>query len=253
MSKFKPLKKALKKITRSKFATLLVSRLLYLYVKFTFATSRWEIRGLDNILNTWMEEGNFILVGWHGRALMMPMIFKKNYHPEMRALVSLHNDGRIIAGILEKCGIKTIGGSTSNNAKGAAVNIMHTLNNKISVTIIPDGPRGPRMRMSMSPVYFAHKTGKPLIGMVYSAKKAKIIEKAWDKMMIPAPFNQGIYLISEPFYVPKDADEKDLERYRLDFEKIMNNLNDEADRAMGIPPILPSDCVKTKKHPAEKK
>lgn len=253
MSKFKPLKKALKKITRSKFATLLVSRLLYLYVKFTFATSRWEIRGLDNILNTWMEEGNFILVGWHGRALMMPMIFKKNYHPEMRALVSLHNDGRIIAGILEKCGIKTIGGSTSNNAKGAAVNIMHTLNNKISVTIIPDGPRGPRMRMSMSPVYFAHKTGKPLIGMVYSAQKAKIIEKAWDKMMIPAPFNQGIYLISEPFYVPKDADEKDLERYRLDFEKIMNDLNDEADRAMGIPPILPGDNIKTKKHTAEKK
>lgn len=253
MSKFKPLKKALKKITRSKFVTRFVSRLLYLYVKFTFATSRWEIRGLDNILNTWMEEGNFILVGWHGRALMMPMIFKKNYHPEMRALVSLHNDGRIIAGILEQCGIKTIGGSTSSNAKGAAVNIMHTLNNKISVTIIPDGPRGPRMRMSMSPVYFAHKTGKPLIGMVYSAQKAKIIEKAWDKMMIPAPFNQGIYLISEPFYVPKEADEKELEQYRLDFEKIMNNLNDEADRAMGIPQILPGDNVKIKKHPAEKK
>lgn len=253
MSKSKPLKKALKKITRSKFVTRLVSRLLYLYVKFTFATSRWEIRGLDNILNTWMEEGNFILVGWHGRALMMPMIFKKNYHPEMRALVSLHNDGRIIAGILEQCGIKTIGGSTSSNAKGAAVNIMHTLNNKISVTIIPDGPRGPRMRMSMSPVYFAHKTGKPLIGMVYSAQKAKIIEKAWDKMMIPAPFNQGIYLISEPFYVPKEADEKKLEQYRLDFEKIMNDLNDEADRAMGIPQILPGDNVKIKKHPAEKK
>lgn len=253
MSKSKPLKKALKKITRSKFVTRLVSRLLYLYVKFTFATSRWEIRGLDNILNTWMEEGNFILVGWHGRALMMPMIFKKNYHPEMRALVSLHNDGRIIAGILERCGIKTIGGSTSSNAKGAAVSIMHTLNNRISVTIIPDGPRGPRMRMSMSPVYFAHKTGKPLIGMVYSAQKAKIIEKAWDKMMIPAPFNQGIYLISEPFYVPKEADEKELEQYRLNFEKIMNNLNDEADRAMGIPQIMPGDNIKIKKHPTEKK
>lgn len=253
MAKFKPLKKALKKITKSRFVTSLVGSLLYLYVKFVFLTSKWEIRGLDNILNTWMEKGNFILIGWHGRALMMPLVFKKNYYPEMRALVSLHNDGRIIAGILEHCGIKTIGGSTSSNAKGAAVNIMHTLNNKISVTIIPDGPRGPRMRMSMSPVYFAHKTGRPLIGMIYSAKKAKIIEKSWDKMMIPAPFNQGIYLISEPFYVPADASEHDLEKYRLEFEKIMNKMNEEVDREMSIPQILPGDEVKHKKHSAEKK
>lgn len=253
MSNFKPLKKIVKKITKSRFVTNLVSDILYYYVKLTFITSKWEIRGLDKLLDTWSDEGNFILVGWHGRALMMPMIFKKNYHPEMRALVSLHNDGRIIAGILEKCGIKTIGGSSNANAKGAAVNIMHTLNNKISVTIIPDGPRGPRMRMSMSPIYFAKKTGKPLFGMVYSVKKAKIVEKAWDKMMIPALFNQGIYLISEPFYVPSDATEKQLEKYRLEFEKIMNNLNDEADRITGIPQILPGDTVKTKKRSTEKK
>ena len=59
MAKFKPLKKALKKITRSHFVTGLISRLLYLYVKFTFITSKWEIRGLDNILNTWMEKRQF--------------------------------------------------------------------------------------------------------------------------------------------------------------------------------------------------
>lgn len=247
MSKPKLLKKALKKLTKSKFVTGIVSSLLYLYIKFVWKTSKWQIRGLDKLLQTWEENGNFIFVGWHGRALMMPLLFKKNTHPEMRALVSLHQDGRIIAGILEKFGVRTIGGSSNNNAKGAAVNIMHALNNNASVTIIPDGPRGPRMRMTMSPVYFAQKTGKPLFGMVYSTKKAKIIERAWDKMMIPAPFNEGIYLISEPMFIPAKATDKQLEEYRLKFENIMNDLNRQADEAMGQPLILPGDHAKAKR------
>lgn len=240
--------KLLKKITKSAVVTNLISSLLYLYIKFIWKTSKWEVSGLDKLLKTWEQSGNFILVGWHGRALLMPLMFKKNLHAPMSALVSLHQDGRLIAGILEKFGIKTIGGSSNNNAKGAAVNIMHTLNQNTSITIIPDGPRGPRMRMTMSPIYFAQKTGKPIFGMIYSVKKAKIIEKAWDKMMIPAPFNQGIFLISEPFYVPADASEAELEQYRLKFEQIMNQLNHDADQKMGIPQIEPGSHAKQKRN-----
>ena len=247
MSKSKFLKNALKKVTKSNTFNNVLSSLMYAYIKFVYKTSQWQINGLEELQKTWKEHKNFILVGWHGRALMMPLMFHTGDYPEMKALVSLHNDGRLIAGILERFGIKTIGGSTSNNAKGAAVNIMHTLNQGSSVTIIPDGPRGPRMKMTMSPLYFAQKSQKPVIGLVYSVKKAKIIEKAWDKMMIPAPFNQGTFLFTKPFFIPQNATEEELKSYCLQLENEMNKLQKEADLAMGQTPIEPGTEVKTKR------
>ena len=178
---------------------------------------------------------------------MMPMLMS-HAQGKMNALVSLHNDGRIIAGYLKKFGIGIINGSSNNNAKGAAVNIMHTLQNDTSVTIIPDGPRGPRMRLSQSPVYFAAKSGKPLAIMTYSQKGAKIIEKAWDKMLVPVPFSEGVFYLSKPFYIPKDADEKTLEEYRVLIENTANALSWKADKEMGLPKIEQEKEAKYKRY-----
>lgn len=245
MKKNKIIKKTLRKILKSRIVTEIISSLIYYYALLVGKTNKWEFKGFNEFNEFW-EKDNFILIIWHGRALM-PTYFWNKKKP-LDALVSLHQDGRLIAGFLRKSGIGIISGSSTENARGAAVGLMHSLNENKSICIIPDGPKGPRMRMNMSPLYFAQKSGKPIFGMTYSVKNAKIIEKAWDKMMVPVPFSKGICLVSDPVYIPQDATSEELETYRLKVENIMNNLNYAADNKMDIEPTLPADKEKQKRY-----
>ena len=251
MSLYKKLvKKPLKKLGETSAVMWLVSLLLYLYAKFVGLTTRWHTEGVEEFHRLAREHGGVILVIWHGRALMLPF-FKQKSLP-LDALVSLHRDGRMIAGLLKRFGIGIIGGSTNENAKGGALDLMCALRKDTSVCIIPDGPRGPRMIMGRSPFYYAQKTGKPVIGGAYSIKNSKIIEKAWDKMMIPFPFSQGVCKISRPLYIPSDATDEQLEQYRQEIERRLNQISAECDRELGLEPVLPdAGAVNRKRHAAQ--
>ena len=240
-----PLHKKLKKFTKfllhTKLTIKLISNIAYYLIRLIHLTTKWHTQGIEEAYKVWDKEQNVILIAWHGRALLLPLFWRKSY--PLNALVSLHQDGRIIAGILEKFGIKTIGGSTTENSRGAAISLMRALHHQESIGIIPDGPIGPNMTLSRSALYFAQKTGKPIIGMTYSIAHSKIIDKSWDKMMIPCPFSRGQFYMSEAFYIPKDASEKQLEQYRLQIETCLNKLTWQADKAMGIKHIAPGSVA----------
>ncbi len=237
----KRLKKILRKIVQSAFVMNAISFLLYHYTCFIGKHTKWSLTGIDDFYSVWEKEKSIILVIWHGRALMIPYFWNKQR--PMNALVSPHRDGRMIAGLLTRFGFGTINGSSNENANGAALSLLHSLQKDEAVCIIPDGPRGPRMHFSKSPVYFAQKTGKPIIGVTYSVNKSKRLTKVWDYMMLPFPFGKGIVRITPPLYVPKDADKKTLEQYRKKIETELNNLSIQCDTEMGIFPTTPDDST----------
>lgn len=242
----KTLKKSLKKLLRSSFIAELISLTCYGYIKLVAKTTNWELRGVDKVYKFWESNEGMILLAWHGRALMLPTFW--NGSKPLNALVSLHQDGRIIASVLERFGLGTIGGSSNENASGAAFSLMSSLQkNNTSICIIPDGPRGPRMAMGKSPVYYAQKTGKPIFLMNYSIANSFIINKAWDKMMIPLPFSKGICMIEGPFYISPSVDKEVLEQHRLEIENKLNQMNTICDEAMGLTPILPDPAGKHRK------
>lgn len=241
------IKKNLKKFGETKFVLKLVSNIFYYYAKLVGHTTKWQTKGIEDFHKIAKQNGGVILVIWHGRAVMLPFFKQKNL--PLDALVSPHRDGQMIAGLLKKFGIGVIDGSTNENAKAGALELMRTLNKDHSICIIPDGPRGPRMHMKKSPIFYAWKTGKPIIAASYSIKNAKIINKAWDKMMVPLPFSYGVCKTAEPLYVPSSANEKDLEKYRLELEERLNQITFECDIDLGRQPILPNNnSEKIKKH-----
>ena len=230
-------KKIFQKITKSSAAVEVISSAIYLYARLVGKTTRWQRCGLDNFYKLWNDNQGLILVAWHGRALMLPYFWNKE--KELNALVSLHRDGRMIAGLLQRFGLGTIGGSSNENASGAALELMRSLKHDTSICIIPDGPRGPRMQMNKSPFFYSQKTGKPLIGISYSVAPAKLMNKAWDKMMIPLPFGRGIVKVSEPMFIPADASPEQLEDYRRRFEKQLVDISIECDKKLGLEPVRP--------------
>ena len=110
-------KKFFKSLLQSRLVLAAISTLIYWYARLVGRTTEWQTQGVDELYRVWEKEGSFIFIGWHGRAMMLPYFWNRS-HP-LNALVSLHHDGRMIAGLLEKFGMGTIGGSSTENGKNA--------------------------------------------------------------------------------------------------------------------------------------
>lgn len=225
----------LKNILKSPIVEKIIGTLAYLYLKFVGLTTRWEVIGVKETYEALEKYGSMIVIGWHGRTLEMPYFWNKSR--KLNALVSPHRDGRLIVEILKKFGIGNIDGSSNKNSSNAAINLMKNLQQGNSIAIIPDGPRGPSMTLGLSPLFYAQKSGKPIMGITYSIAGSRVIKRSWDDMLIPFPFHKGIYVITKPLIIPKDAKPEELEKYRLQLETELNNITWNIDKELGIPKI----------------
>lgn len=246
MSLKKIIKHMVRWLGRTAPVLYLIGKMAYLYSYLVGKTGKFEVHGADEMDAIYTQNNGGIFVGWHGRVLMLPY-FWHGTQP-VKALVSPHADGRIIACTLASYNIGSIDGSTDQKAARAAVDIVKELRQGTIVALISDGPRGPRMRLNKSVIYFAKKSGKPIIGLTYSSERAKVFRKAWDALMLPKLFKKGIVFTTKPLFVPSDATDDDVERLRLQFETELNELTFKADEICGIDKVEPENCAREKKH-----
>ncbi len=240
------LKKILKKILKLPAVICCLSFLIYVYSKIAGITCRWKMQNVQDIVEK-LKDNNAIWVAWHAKATMMPFFWQKFFNRKMAALVSPHHDGQIIAHFLKWYKITPVNGSTNENPRQSALELMRALQNGYDLFISPDGPRGPRMRMKKSPIYYAQKTGKPIICACFSVSPALVIDKAWDKTMITLPCSKGVFALTDPLYVPEDISDEELEIYRQKLEDMANALSIACDEKVGRDPILPADVNDIKK------
>lgn len=233
----KKIKHFLRYIGRLPFILNLIGSAAGAYVWLVGKTGRFDVRGIDEFEQLIKQNDGGIFVCWHGRALMLPY-FWSNPRP-MKALVSPHADGRIIARLLKMFHIFSIDGSSDRNARGAALEIVKELSAGTVVSLISDGPTGPGMRLNKSVIYFAQKTGKPVMGFTYSARGAKVWRRNWDDMLFPPLFAEGMVRGTKPLFVPADADEAETERLRQAFEDELNALTAAVDKQCGVEGIVP--------------
>lgn len=238
------LKPQLKKLLKQPIVLKIISFMIFVYTRMVGLTTRWQFgnrQQIDQILSQ-----PLILVGWHSRATMLPFFWNKFTRKNLYALVSPHNDGQIIAHFLKFYGITPINGSTNEKAAQSAIEIMHLLKKQQTIFISPDGPRGPRMRMKKSPIYFASKSGLPIVFAHFSTSRSLFINKAWDKTLLPLPFSHGIFTLSQPLYIPADIDDTQIEHYRRQLENTANEISVICDKMVGLSPTLPADINETK-------
>lgn len=233
------LKPKIKKLLKQPFIIKIVSFFIFIYAQFVGMTTRWKIENAKEIIEILSKPA--ILIGWHARVVMLPYFWcKYTYKKKLYALVSPHQDGQLITNFLKFYGIDTISGSTNQNANQSALEIMRLLKEGQNVCISPDGPIGPRMRMKKSPIYFASKTGLPIVFANYSTSRAKVVQKAWDKTMIALPFGHGVFMLSNPIHIPENLTDEQIEEYRLKVEEIANKISFACDIMVGRNPVEPA-------------
>ncbi|MCE3231935.1 MAG: uncharacterized protein K0R98_192 [Rickettsiaceae bacterium] len=193
-------------------------------------------------MNSLIKAGKpFIIAFWHGRLLMMPP-FAASHRAPIHVLISTHNDGELIAKVTQHFKVGVIRGSSKKEGLSAIRSVFRILKKNEIASITPDGPRGPRMRVSGTVIDLAKMAQVPIIPMTYSVSKCKIAN-SWDRFMIAKPFSKGIVIYSEPIFVDKDLTTEAMANIGLKLEKVLNDITIEADTAVGIVPVKPENLA----------
>ena len=201
-----------------------------LYIRFVFVTGIWKSIGEEIPADFWNKDKPFILCFWHGRLLMMPYCW--NFSKPINLLTSQHRDGQLISKTVSHFGFSNVTGSSSKGGAKALRNIVKKLSFGESVGLTPDGPRGPCMRVGEGIIAIARLSGAPIIPIAFSINKGKILN-TWDRFLLALPFSRGIYIWGEPIFISRESSAASQEEARLEVEKELMKITNNADKLCG--------------------
>ena len=234
------MKQTIKTILRSTPVLYFVATLLKIWVGFIYLSCRKTIIGQQHANTLQNINDPFIITIWHRSLLLAPKTLLKS--KSYASLSSNHADGKIGVIYAKLTGVTSIRGSGTGSAskrpvkdkKGAAAlgTILRYLENNKSVWLTADIPPGPIFECGRGIIAMARLSQKPILATAIRTKNEIIIEKAWDKLIIPKPFGKMVIAYGEPLWVPRDADKATLEACRLQLEKNLNELNEKAENLL---------------------
>lgn len=171
------------------------------------------------------EGKNIIYAFWHGRQFLL---FQSHRDSGVIIPASESRDGEIQAGILRRFGFEVVRGSSKRKGDRALLGMVDGLRKGKNVALAVDGPRGPIYEVKQGIAYLAGKLNKPIVPVIASAKRYWILEKIWDKYLLPVPFTTGVVIYGEPITV-SGTSEDHLEAKRQELEAALNRLMAQAD------------------------
>lgn len=198
-----------------------------------FVISLWcrtlRIRFVDRDIpeNLTAEGKNFIYAFWHGRQLLLLYGHRGSGYVVPS---SESRDGEIQAGILRRFGYDVVRGSSRRKGERALLGLVNALRKGTCIALAVDGPRGPIYEVKQGITYLAGKLEKPIIPVIMSAGRYWILEKIWDKYMLPKPFSRCVIMYGEPIGV-NGISEEELESKRKVLAEALNALMEKADRS----------------------
>ena len=224
------LRRKLRQFVRSDRLRRVLCWSIHVYIRFVFATNRWQVEGAEHPRRLREAGKPFILAFWHGRLMMIPMAWQRLAPIHM--LISGHRDGRIIADAVAYFGVQTATGSTSRGGSAALRTMVKALAAGDCVGITPDGPAGPAMNASAGIVNIARLGRVPIIPVTFATSRRREM-RSWDRMQVALPFGRGVYIWGEPIEIAGRLDDAGVEEARRLVEQRMVDLVAAAEAAVG--------------------
>ncbi len=191
---------------------------------------RYEVVGQENLTDVESNGKGMIIALWHGR-MLLPVYHLRNRG--ISALISLHNDGEMIARVVRKLGYITRRGSPKEGGMEGFKEMLADLKTGKYVAIMPDGPTGPRHSVRDGVIHLARLSGAPIVPISYSANP-RWVARSWDKFNVMKPFSRGFVVIGKSFTLErKMAGEEALSSARTVIQRALVSVEVEADRLAG--------------------
>jgi lysophospholipid acyltransferase (LPLAT)-like uncharacterized protein len=187
-----------------KIKTLLVKKLSWLLIEAIVFSSRVTVSGREHIADLQGKNLPLIFIFWHRHILFVIHQFKNS---GARPLISLSSDGALVAAVAEEFGMEPIRGSSSKGGARAFLTMVRSVQKENArVLITADGPKGPARQIKAGTVQLALKTRAYVIPISWRGSRVKILEKSWDRFLVPLPFGRIHFAYGQPLQITGTGD-----------------------------------------------
>jgi lysophospholipid acyltransferase (LPLAT)-like uncharacterized protein len=198
---------------------------------------RWSrvvrVVGLEHMEAALERAPSFIPVYWHQHQLfcLWQLLRMRARGVRLGFLISPSVDGEIGALLVRRIGAEAIRGSSSHTGARALRDYYQALvQDSISPSITPDGPRGPPWKFKPGAILLSQLSQRPIVPMAYAASHAWKIK--WDRFVIPMPGARIAIAVGEPVVIEKGVDAARLEELQQQMERRLQALYLEAAEAL---------------------
>jgi lysophospholipid acyltransferase (LPLAT)-like uncharacterized protein len=188
----------------------LLKKLAKLLIETIVFSSRVTISGSEPVNELLDKNLPLIFIFWHRHILFVIHQFKNT---GARPLISLSSDGELVAAVAEEFAMKPIRGSSSKGGARAFLHMVRSVQKENArVLITADGPKGPARRIKAGTVQLAAKTGAFVIPISWNSSRVKVLEKSWDRFLVPLPFGRIHFAYGKPLKITAGKDEASLQQ-----------------------------------------
>jgi lysophospholipid acyltransferase (LPLAT)-like uncharacterized protein len=180
----------------------------------------------EAVRSHWRSEAPTIYTSWHGRILMMPLLYGQL---KARVLASRSEDGELAARFIARFGLEVIRGSSTRGGAEALRALARLLAEGKGVFVVPDGPKGPREVVKPGIVMLARLSGAPIVPMAFGASREWRL-RSWDEFRIPKPFARCVMRFGAPIHIPGQLDRAGAEAARKEVESALHALTSHVDQ-----------------------
>jgi len=215
----------------------LVARTLSVFCRGLYATCR--IRVIESAPQTspYADSGSqrYVYCLWHDgilNALFCGRVLRG------AALTSRHADGQYVAEVMEAIGIQPIRGSQGSSGGATAAKQLMTAAENYHIVVTTDGPRGPRRKVKPGIIFLASQSGRPILPVASSARRAWRPRGRWTDLLVPLPFTTTYVLGDKPMFIPANIRRDEIAAYCQKLQQKMDELQAQADEiAAGKRPV----------------
>jgi lysophospholipid acyltransferase (LPLAT)-like uncharacterized protein len=175
-------------------------------------------------------QGPAIYAIWHANQYVYLAKNLKD-RPNFNLLISPSNDGDMIAKVCAQMNFSLIRGSTKRQGMLAIRDMIKVFRKGQSVAYTVDGPKGPAFQVKEGLIRIAQMAQVPIIP-VMPATKHKFIFNSWDKYEVPVWFSRSVAMFGKPIFVQKNANDDELENYRVIIENKLFELKSLAEEEL---------------------
>lgn len=184
-------------------------------------TLRYKIDGLEQMRDKYAHQPVIFAI-WHNRIFAMPYTKPKlSKHREVCVLTSASKDGAILETAVRSFGLTAVRGSSSRRGAAALVALKRKLAAGATVTITPDGPKGPRYKVQPGVVKLAQMCSAPIVVVSVSFSCCWRLN-SWDRFCVPVPFSKVMVQLEDGVEIPKELSDDAFECERAKLERLMN-------------------------------
>mgnify|MGYP000471764933 CR=1 FL=1 len=207
------------------------------YLKLVYHTNRFVVDP-EGVHEATGKDLPVIVAMWHGQHFMVP--FAKPSHWPAKVMISRSADGEVNAIAARKLGLGLIRASGGKNARQIRkrggmrgfIEALRSLKEGYTIAMTADVPKGPARQSGVGIVQLAKHSGRPILPVAVATSRS-IELNSWDKASVNLPFGRGSIAVNELIWVPAEADDEELETYRLKVEEGLNAATKRAYELVG--------------------